>query len=138
MGAGGSIIKNFGGIIADDLEASKKPNIVQNNNIDAESAISHNMFGFTAMRYSLSKAEAEEIDNYFTMFGYAYNKIMNVRDYLENSARPRFRYIKTAGFNVQGDFPANYKLKCDEVFNNGITFWETTATVGEYDNNDLP
>lgn len=138
MGAGGSIIRNFGGIIADDLEASKKPNLVQNNNIDAESAITHNMFGFTAMRYSLSRAEAEEIDNYFTMFGYAYNKIMNVRDYLENSVRPSFRYIKTAGFNVQGNFPANYKLKFDEVFNNGITFWETTATVGEYDNNDLP
>lgn len=137
MSAGGSIVKNFGGIIADDLEASKKPNLVQNNNIEAESSLSQNMFGFTAMRYSLSAPEAEEIDNYFTMFGYAYNKKMNVRTYLENSLRPRFRYIKTSGFNVQGNFPAEYKLKFNEVFNNGITFWNTNATVGEYDNNEL-
>lgn len=133
----GSFISDGGSIVADAIESSKKPNQIMNYKATPENAISSKMFGLYAFRMSLSKHEAEQIDDYFTMFGYAVNKIMDVRTYLNNSARPRFKYIKTRNFNVQGNIPANYKLEFNEIFNNGITFWNTTATVGEYSNNTI-
>lgn len=133
----GSLISNDGGIVAEAIEADKKPNEVKNYKTTPENAICTGMFNLCAFRMSLSKPEAEQIDNFFTMFGYALNKVINVRTYLNNSKRAKFCYIKTKGFSVQGNFPSEYKTKFNEVFNSGITFWKTNATVGDYSNNNI-
>lgn len=135
--AAGTVLNSFGTVIGDKIEASKKPNQMLNNNNSPNTSLHNNKFGYTAQRLSLSKPEAEVLDNYFTMFGYSLNKTINIRDYMENSKRSKFFYIKTMGFNVQGNMPCTYKTEFDDIFNNGITFWKTTATVGEYSHNDI-
>ena len=135
--AAGTVLNSFGTGIGDKIEASKKPNQMLNNNNSPNTSLHNNKFGYIAQRLSLSKPEAEVMDNYFTMFGYSLNKTINVRDYMENSKRSKFFYIKTMGFNVQGNMPCAYKTEFDDIFNNGITFWKTTATVGEYSQNDI-
>ena len=133
----GTILTNFGNVVGDKIEASKKPNQMLNNNNSPNTSLHNTKFGYIAQRISLSKPEAEVMDNYFTMFGYALNKIINVRTYMENSKRSKFFYIKTMGFNVQGNMPCDYKTEFDDIFNNGITFWKTTADVGDYSQNTI-
>ena len=135
--AGTSFIKNMGNMVADSIKADKEPNTGSNAQTNPILPISNGLFGFTAVKMSLPRKFLEIIDDYFTMFGYAQKKIMNVRTYLNNSKRSKFCYIKTEGFNVQGNIPTIYKNKINDIFNSGITFWKTTATVGDYSNNDI-
>lgn len=132
---GSQFVKDMGGMVADGIEASKKPNVVYNTSIGSGLIISQNFLGWIFERISLSEPEAKQIDDYFTMFGYAYNKIMNVKNHIINSARPKFCYIKTKGMSVQGNFPSEYKMTINDIFDNGITFWKSSATVGDYSNN---
>lgn len=131
----GNIISDISNTVSEGIEASKKPNKYFNSSQSSSLAIAQNKLGWYFLRVTLSKAEAEQIDNYFTMFGYAQNKIMNVRTYLDDSARPKFCYIKTKGFSVKGNIPSIYKDKFNAIFDNGITFWKTDATVGNYSGN---
>lgn len=131
--------QNVASLVEQMIEAKKKPNTIHNNKNSPMPLICNAKYGFTCVRMSAQPDELEQIDNYFTMFGYAQNKIMNVRTYLNDfengNSRAKFVYIKTNGFSVQGSFPNEYKEEFNEVFNNGITFWKTTATVGNYSNN---
>ena len=132
-----SQVKEVSSLVADNIEMSKKANSIHNAGSCSTLSMSYHYFGWVFERVSISKAEAEQIDNYFTMFGYAQNKIMNIRNYLNNTLRPDFCYIKTHGFSVKGNIPSDYKTKINEIFDSGITFWKTTATVGDYGHNTL-
>lgn len=131
------MISDISNTVSEGIEASKKPNKIYGASQSSSLAISQNRLGWYFYRVTLSKAEAEQIDNYFTMFGYAQNKIMNIRTYLNGTTRPKFCYLKTKGFSVKGNIPSIYKDKFNAIFDNGITFWKTTATVGDYSNNTV-
>lgn len=137
----GSAITDIGSLIADGIDAWKKPNPIYNVPNTTSIALAHDFLGWIFQRESLSKAEAEQIDNYFTMFGYAQNKIMNIGTYLTgvmgSGGRPKFAYLKTKGFSMKGSFPSEYKMKINEILDSGITFWKSTATVGDYSGNTL-
>ena len=137
----GSAISDVGSLIADGIDAWKKPNPIYNVPNTTSLALAHDFLGWIFQRESLSKAEAEQIDNYFTMFGYAQNKIMNIGTYLTDvmgsGGRPKFAYLKTKGFSMKGSFPSEYKMKINEILDSGITFWKSTATVGDYSSNSL-
>lgn len=133
----GNILNNFGEIIADGIEAKNKTNPFYNKTTSAQLSMNYSNLGWVFERLSLTQAEAKQIDDFFTMFGYAQNKIMNIRDYLNTFGRAKFVYLKTQGFSVKGNFPSNYKNEFNDVFNNGITFWKTDATVGDYSNNSI-
>lgn len=137
----GGYISDVGSFVADSIDASKKPNPIYNVNSSTCLALAQDFIGWIFQRESLSKAEAEQIDNYFTMFGYAQNKIMNIGTYLTDvmgsGGRPKFAYLKTKGFSMKGSFPSEYKMKINEILDSGITFWKSTATVGDYSSNSL-
>ena len=137
FGAGVSFVKNTAEITADAVKAGKMPNETGNKQTSPMVQISNGLFGFTAVRVSLEKETLKELDDYFTMYGYAYKKRMNIRTYLNNSKRAKFCYIRTSGFNVQGNIPTYYKNIINEIFNSGITFWKTDATVGDYSDNNI-
>ena len=80
---------------------------------------------------------AEQIDNFFTMYGYAQNKLMNVGAYLASQPRPRYCYVQCEDFVVtNSDCENKYKVELAKIMNNGITFWYDGA-IGNYANNDL-
>ena len=137
FGAGVSFVQNTAEITADAVKAGKMPNETGNKQTSPMVMISNGLFGFTAVRVSLEMETLKELDDYFTMYGYAYKKRMNIRTYLNNSKRAKFCYIRTSGFNVQGNIPTYYKNIINEIFNSGITFWKTDATVGDYSDNNI-
>ena len=68
------------------------------------------------------------IDNYFTMFGYAQNKIMTP----SKKVRTRFTYIKTVDAIVYGELPNNAKNAITALYNRGIRFWADKTNFRNY------
>lgn len=85
---------------------------------------------FTFYSMSIKRQYAEIIDDYFDRYGYATkrNKVPN------RYARARWTYTKTIGCTITGSIPADAAKAICTIYNNGITFWANTATVGDYSN----
>ena len=80
-----------------------------------------------ALQKCINAEDAERIDNYFSRYGYAINKIDNV-----HFTNPRFNqhFVQTAEVIISGGAPAAVIKVMSDAFNNGITFWKNE--VGEY------
>lgn len=87
------------------------------------------MMNFTFYRKFIRPEFAAIIDDYFSMFGYATRRLK-----IPNTAvRTCWTYTKTIGCNMtKCNVPADdAKLICS-LYDRGITFWMSTATVGDY------
>lgn len=95
-------------------------------------AMGRNKFNmrFKTLKYN----QAKTLDNYFTMYGYQTNalKIPNI------SSRPYFNYVKTIDVNIAGRLPDKDMKILKSMYNNGVTFWKPTATVGDYSVDNRP
>lgn len=85
-----------------------------------------NNFFFYPM--SIKKEYARVIDEYFTMFGY---KTCRVKVPYKNH-RTKFWYTKTIDVNIDGAIPNSDLQEIKQCYNNGITFWKSNATMGDY------
>ena len=78
------------------------------------------------------------IDDYFSMFGYATNKVKRPN----RNARPEWNYVKTIGCKIDPDstagLPADDAKAIEDVYNKGITFWNNPAHIGNYSYNNSP
>lgn len=86
---------------------------------------------------------AKIIDDIFTMFGYATNrvKVPNVRDY--DTCRPHFNYLQCSEMSFHWELfisegkgtsvPQRYMSKILSIYQNGITFWKDPTEVGRYE-----
>lgn len=83
---------------------------------------------FYGSRCYITEDHAEMIDNFFTMYGYAYNKI----GIPNTHSRPHWNYVKTNGLKIIGGCPADALAKIKQVFDNGVTFWKSASEVGNY------
>lgn len=96
--------------------------------------LSYNMIGYAFYCMGIKGEVAEIVDNYFTKFGYKVNKIKVP----ELTSRPSFNYVKTNGFEYNGEAPNDAKVHISNIFNNGVTLWHTND-IGNYNlNNSLP
>lgn len=83
------------------------------------------------------------IDDYFSMFGYATHKVKIPN----RNGRFEWNYVKTLNCKIDGGFPsdvtqivptpsgglpADAMRKIEEIYNNGITFWNDPLHVGDY------
>ena len=82
----------------------------------------------------IRKHHAQTVDDYFTMYGYQTNrvKVPNV------SSRPYFNYVQTIDVNIKGGIPADQMERLKAVYNNGVTLWKSTATIGDYSVDNSP
>lgn len=98
--------------------------------------------GVWAETIKLRDEYLQKIDMYFTMFGYAQNKVGKPNIH----ARESFTYIKTAnciihpkqdttGKNLPS-FTCDVENQISDIFNNGITFWVNPSQVGDYSVNN--
>lgn len=124
-GGVGAIGKTMGEIQKASLTAAQSKG--NTNNGDVITVSGQNEFHFYDM--SIKKEFAQILDEYFDMFGYKVNtlKVPN------KNHRTRWWYTKTIDVNIIGDVPLNDMLKIKNCYNNGITFWRSTTTVGGYD-----
>lgn len=74
------------------------------------------------------------IDEFFQMFGYKVNRVKVP----EKNHRPYFWYTKTIDVNIDGAIPNTDLQEIKQCYNNGITFWKPSATMGVYDVNNSP
>lgn len=84
---------------------------------------------FKAM--SITRQYAERIDGFFDKYGYAQDSFAVPN----RTARPSYTYIKTKECNIKsanGGVPADSLKKIKEIYNKGITFWQSLNNVGDY------
>lgn len=96
------------------------------NSGDVITASFQNDFHFYDM--SIKEEYAKIIDEYFDMFGYKVNRVK----YPAWNHRNAYWYIKTINANITGKAPQDVIKKIKDIFNNGITFWRSTATFRDY------
>ncbi len=80
---------------------------------------------------------AKMVDDYFTMFGYQTNavKVPNTH------SRPYFNYVETIDVNIADKtfgIPNNDMETLKKMYNNGVTLWKPTATIGDYSVDNRP
>ena len=74
------------------------------------------------------------IDEFFTMFGYKVNRVKVPN----KNHRPNFWYTKTIDVNIDGSIPNKDLQEIKQCYNNGITFWKSNATMGDYSVDNAP
>lgn len=89
---------------------------------------------FYVGRASITAKYARQIDDFFTVYGYACNrvKVPNI------SSRPKWNYVKTVDAVVTGSVPADDLAKICSIFDKGVTFWKNGSEVGNYSLNNAP
>ena len=83
---------------------------------------------------SLNDTEAKQVDDYFTQFGYAVNRVQQPS--LHN--RTAFTYVQTEKCKVLGNIPADAIKRIEKMFDDGVTAWVNPATVGDYTQTNNP
>lgn len=85
--------------------------------------------GFTIYHKYIKREYAEKIDEYFDKYGYAQNTAyVPVR-----LNRKHYSYLKTVGCNIVGKMNNNDILTIKNIYDNGITTWDTLQNVGHYE-----
>lgn len=142
LGAGFRMIGNISDTVGNAMAAKQKaqdtPDSVNVQDNTAIINLLNDCFGFTFYDIGVTGEMAEVIDDYFDMYGYATNRV-KVPNFVGNGARPIWNYIKTDNLTINGErLPAEAEREICDIYNNGITFWDTLAHVGNYNLNNRP
>ena len=103
------------------------PNVIGNSS-GFNMLVSTNAFDFCCTLRTLRRDVAEQIDNYFSVYGYKVNtlKVPTVRN------RSHWTYIKTVQCTIEGNMPSDDIANIERIVDNGITFWRNISEVGDY------
>lgn len=112
--------KNYTASIQADLYKGQNNN--GNGNVAARKQ------SFWGGRMSQPKVYLKMFDDFFTAYGYTCNKIMIP----PVNNRTHWTYCKTVGCNLTGSVPADDMRRLCQIFDKGITFWNTPSEIGDY------
>ena len=122
-GVGMGLLSSATELAAQGYEASIAGDIVKGNLYNGSTMFANNLMRFWCVRASVSADYARRIDDYFTAFGYAQNKVMIPNPH----QRSRFTYVKTVDCLVKGNIPAEAARNIAAAYNRGIRFWADTG-----------
>lgn len=71
---------------------------------------------------------AEIIDNYFTCFGYATQKVKRPN----TTGRTNWNYVQTKGCTISGNIPSEAEKKICDIYDRGVTIWHNPSTFLNY------
>ena len=91
-------------------------------------------FGFSMEQHFIRPEYAKMIDDYFTAFGYATNRLKKPNI----SSRPHWNYVRTSNCRILGTMPSDDENVICDIFNHGITFWKHLDEVGNYGLDNRP
>lgn len=132
-----SLYNTIGSITANVADLKQTPDTLTGNAMNGSVNVAGKRFGF-AIRTRAIKAEyARIIDDYFSMFGYARHIVKKPAVKDSNQHKRRYwNYIKTQGCIIHPatgtGLPSDDEKKIAQIFDNGITFWDTLGHVGNY------
>lgn len=135
IGSGATqILGTIAGHMVRKYEASIAADICKGNlnNGGVNSTVGYNNFYYGRM--SITASYARMIDDFFTKFGYAINRVMTPNI----SSRPHWNYIKTVGCVIKGSMPCDDERKICAIYDSGITFWHNASEIGDYSLNNAP
>ena len=91
----------------------------------------NNIRGVYIVCKTIRNEYAEQLTNYFKMFGYKVNKL----EIPNTKSRRSYNYIKTVDANIVGNIPNNYLNTLKGIFDHGLTIWHTDD-IGNYNLNN--
>lgn len=121
------------GIMAQKEDAKAQPPQARGN-FSSTVNVASGRQTFTAYYKCLRKEYAQQIDDYFTMYGYRLNRVQKPNI----NARPAFTYVKTVGCKITGNLCVEDIVKIESIFDKGITFWKNGDKIGDYSQNNKP
>ena len=127
-------IKGVSDLITNHYEASIHADVVKGNASNSNINFSSGMLSAWYSRFHITEEYARMIDNFFTMYGYATNKVKTP----SFANRPHWTYVKTNGCTAIGKAPADEIRRFCSIIDNGITFWRTPSEVGDYSLDNSP
>ena len=131
VGAVGNVISTGVSLAAENAKMQNLPNRLQGGAVSADVNLARGDFGF-AVYFAVPTADnAKRIDNFFTRYGYACNKIKIPS--INN--RPYWTYVKTNGCSFTPKttgVPAPDMEAINGYFDRGITWFKTAADVGDF------
>ncbi len=71
---------------------------------------------------------ARTIDDYFWMYGYATKRVKIPN----RKVRENWTYVKTVGYSLTGNLPAEDERKICDIYDRGVTFWTSGDAIGNY------
>ena len=136
-----TLSRNAGGLTNDLINITRNIISIHNAKIVPDSfngsaqglaSIVGGTYGFFIAQRCIRADYAQQIDDYFTMFGY---KILSINQLTHSSLhlRSRFTYIKTANMDIRGNIPADDRSQICSIFDKGVRFWCEYTDVGNYD-----
>jgi len=103
------------------------PNIIKGKNTP-QIGVSWRTLEYYFYNGHIRTDEAKRIDDFFSMFGYAVNRIkqpnLNGRQY--------WNFVQTENCQIAGNMPASSKEAIGRIFDGGITFWHNGDNIGNY------
>lgn len=92
-------------------------------------AMTMGSFGFKYIKQSIRFENAKCIDDYFTRYGYATNRLK-----VPAVARPYFNYIKVSADSTicTAGIPSEAKDTINSVFRKGVTVWKSHDSLGDF------
>ncbi len=89
--------------------------------------------GFTFRHVSLRGDCLQAIDDYFTRFGVAEQRVESPPIHRAKRTGDHHMYIKTKGCTIRGEsMPVWAEKKVCEIHDNGVTYWDSLSDVGDY------
>ena len=103
------------------------PNIVVGKNTPSL-GVSFKTLNFHFINCCVRNDEAKRIDDFFSMYGYATNRIKTPNI----TGRQYWNFVQTENCQIAGDMPASSKEAIGRIFDGGITFWHNINQIGNY------
>lgn len=125
----GNVIGDVANVLSSMYSASIQPDNLRGNFNNGGANIAAGKQQFYGGRCSLSSSQAHIIDDFFTMYGYAVNRVKVPSTH----ARPRWNYVQTKGCTIVGNVPSDDMNRICAIHDKGITFWKNADDVGNYD-----
>lgn len=124
----GSVVKEAGSVMLQAYNASISADISKGSYNNGCVNVADNKQQFYYGRCSITRNYARCIDDYFTMFGYATNRLKVPN----RNSRPHWNFVKTIGAVLSGSVPADDMKKLCDIYDKGVTFWKSGSEVGNY------
>ena len=108
-------------------DASYRPDI-SIGNVVPSIVVGGHYLNFYFYHMHVRDDEAKRIDDFFSCYGYAINKVKAPN----LTGRQYWNFVQTENAVIAGDMPASSKDAIGRIFDGGITFWHDGDQVGNY------
>ncbi len=121
-------------LVGNSLQANARPDTAITSaynikmGVQDPATVSQDTTTFGIYSYRVPQWQAKLIDDFFTMYGYAQNKVATP----DRVARQVYTYVKTNGCACIGKCPNAFIKKINAIYDNGIRFWARNSQVGNY------